>query len=250
MEYSKAFARYYDLIYDQIRAGIDHRFYLDAIAEVQGKILEIGCGTGRLMSAALARGADMYGIDVSEPMLNRFKKKLKPSETDRISRQSASDFSFDEKFGLIIAPFRVFSHLISVEEQITCLENVAGHLEEDGRFIFDVFIPDPGMLAEGLSRHMDFEGVDEKGKQFRRYVTTKSCIVTQTTEVFWELEWETDHGWESESWKMPFRYFFRYELEHLIARSPLQLRQCYGDFELNPLRTDSKEFIIICNHSD
>jgi len=42
------------------------------------------------------------------------------------------------------------------------------------------------------------------------------------------------------------RFFFRYELEHLVLRSPLKLATIYGDFNETPLNSESREFVVVC----
>ena len=87
-------------------------------------ILEIGVGTGRLFISALNQGADIYGIDISASMTGVLLKKLNRDENYRIILQNITSFSFDFNFDLIIAPFRVFMHLLEKEEQIKALNNV------------------------------------------------------------------------------------------------------------------------------
>ena len=66
MRISKKLCRFYDLIYCHQRNGIDNEFFLKEINQTDGKILEIGVGTGRLFTDALKRGADILDIDISQ----------------------------------------------------------------------------------------------------------------------------------------------------------------------------------------
>jgi ubiquinone/menaquinone biosynthesis C-methylase UbiE len=105
--YPEYFARFYDLIYHQVRDVIDNKFYLEKIKNTRGKILEVGAGTGRLLIEALKNGADIYGIDISPAMLDILKAKLNREQQSRISLQNIVDFKSDFRYDLIIAPFRV-----------------------------------------------------------------------------------------------------------------------------------------------
>ena len=122
--YPDFFARFYDLIYHQLRDDIDTRFFQDKISATHGKILEIGTGTGRLFTEALTQGADIYGIDISPAMLGILKSKIPANQCFRISEQNMINFQFDGKFDLIIAPFRVFMHITDKSEQIKAINNV------------------------------------------------------------------------------------------------------------------------------
>jgi SAM-dependent methyltransferase len=246
MDYPDYLARFYDIIYNTMRSGVDTDFYLKHIADTRGRILEIGVGTGRFFTAALKTGADMYGIDVSKSMIEVLLTKIDTEYHNRVSIQNAVDFKFPFRFNLILAPFRVFSHLLTVEEQIAALDNIYEHLNEKGRLIFDLYVPDPALTASGLSNQIDFKGEYEPGKKFTRTVDMKADIVNQISDITMTFRWDEDDREEVKSWNFKFRFFFRYELEHLIERSKLTLEKIYGDFNGGELKEGSKEFIVIC----
>jgi len=250
MDYPFFVARFYDTIYDHMRTHVDKEFYLRKIAETKGAVLEIGTGTGRFFSEALRAGANIYGIDISPGMLGVLRTKINPDERWRVSEQSAVDFRFSFKFDLILAPFRVFSHLLAVEEQIKALNNICEYLTDNGRLIFDLYVPDPGMIAAGLEGVVDFNGEYMPGKKLQRRVWMKADIVNQISDITMEFTWDEKNDTRTEQWHFLFRYFFRYELEHLIKLSGLQLVQIYGDFNESPLNAESKEFIIVCRKKE
>ena len=245
-EYPDYFARFYDVIYHQIRSGVDTHYFLDKIKNTEGKILEVGVGTGRFFTEALHAGADIYGIDVSRSMVDILKKKVHTSEHFRIYTGDACTMRLDNTFSLIIAPFRVFSHLIEVSDQLKFLENIWEHLEKGGTFIFDLFIPNPELLHKGIDKVMDFEGEYEPGKKLRRITSSFSDIVSQILDITMLFEWEENNQWLSGEWKFKLRYFFRYELEHLLSLSKLNLVHIYGDYNQGSLNKESKEFIMVC----
>jgi SAM-dependent methyltransferase len=245
-KYPPAFARFYDTIYHQMRDGVDNEFFLNEIKSSGGKILEIGVGTGRHFISALNQGADIYGIDISESMLGVLYNKLPKDQFYRISLQNITDFSFDFKFDLIIAPFRVMMHLLDKEDQIRAINNVFSHLNSNGRFIFDVFIPDLKLLLTGVRNQMDYEGEYEPGKKLRRIVSTSPDLINQVIQVNFHLEWDEDNQLKTDDWRLPMRFFFRFELEHLIERTRFKNYTILGDYHGNGLKSDSKEFIVIC----
>lgn len=244
--YPDFFARFYDVIYHQMRDDADKDFFLSEVNQCTGKVLEIGVGTGRFFSNALGSGADIFGIDISESMLNVLRTKIPASQHFRVSCQNMTNFSFDCRFDLITAPFRVFMHLVEKEDQIDALNNVYNHLNPGGKFVFDAFIPDLNQLINGLDNHIDFEGEYENGKFLRRTVSTRPELVSQLIHIAFKLEWEAENGLQSNVWKTPLRYFFRYELEHLIERSLFRNYKLYGGFDRRPLDESSREFVVEC----
>jgi len=245
-EYPKNFARFYDVIYHHQRDGVDHEFFLNAIGQTKGKVLEIGVGTGRFFTDALNHGADIYGIDVSESMIEVLIGKLDAAQHYRINLQSIVNFKFDFRFDLIIAPFRIFMHVLEKDEQLKALNNIYRHLNPGGKFIFDTFVPDLKQLIKGFENFKDFEGEYEPGKQLKRFVSTEPDLINQIINIHFHLEWAEDNTVRHDDWRVPLRYFFRYELEHLVERSEFEQYQIRGDFRGNELNATSKEFIMIC----
>jgi SAM-dependent methyltransferase len=173
-------------------------------------------------------------------------KKLDIKQHHRISIQNIIDFKYNHKFELIIAPFRVIMHVLEKEDQMRALNNVYRHLKSGGRFIFDAFVPDLKMLINRLKNLMDFEGEYEPGKKVRRIVSTRPDLIKQLINVDFLFEWEEGNEVKQDRWTSPMRYFFRYELEHLIERSYFENYKILGDFSGNELNDNSREFIVVC----
>lgn len=246
-KYPEIFARFYDIIYHSVRDSADSEYFLDQAVKAEGKVLEAGVGTGRLFMNILNEGVDVYGLDISEAMLAVLFKKLPRVHHRRISQQNIVQFRYDFKFDLIIAPFRVFMHLLTKEEQIMALDNVFDHLNKNGKFIFDVFIPDLNQLLKGLNNVMDFDGEYAPDKKLRRFVSTTPDLVNQIINVNFRLEWERGTDIKQGEWEVPMRFFFRYEIEHLVERSKFSKNyKIFGDYKEKPLNQGSKEFLIVC----
>ncbi len=245
-EYPDFFARFYDLIYHSMRDSVDHDYFQDEIRRSKGKVLEVGTGTGRLFAEALKNGADIYGIDISPAMLDVLYRKLPGDQKSRVSLQNIIDFRFDFRFSLVVAPFRVFMHINEKNDQIRALNNIYDHLEDNGKFIFDTFIPDLNQLINGLKNVTDFDGEYSPGKKVRRTVSTKPDLINQLINIEFLLEWDEDDGRKQKIWNTRMRYFFRYELEHLVERSKFKSYSIAGDYQGHGLENNSKEFVVTC----
>jgi len=239
-------ARFYDVVYAKMRDAADRDYYADKLAACKGHSLEVGVGTGRIFLEALKRGADVYGMDSSAEMIAVLRDKLEPADHHRISQADLAAMSFGKRFDLIVAPFRVFSHVIGTDEQLRVLDTVHDHLNPGGAFLFDVFVPNLKLLLEGLLPTPDFDGEYAPGRRLKRTVSASSDLVTQITSVTMAFDWDEEGRRQSAEWSFSFRFFFRYELEHLIARSKLKLKAIYGDFAESPLDSSSKEFVVHC----
>lgn len=246
VEYPEYFARFYDFIYHHARDGVDNSYYLKKIEKAAGKVLEVGVGTGRMFIDALNSGADIYGIDISPAMLDILSAKLQPGQRERISLKNVVSFESPFRYSLIVAPFRVFMHIIDTEDQIRALNNVYKHLMPGGTFVFDTFVPNLSQLTCGLDNVTDFDGEYSPGNRVKRIVSTKPDILNQIININFRFEWNEGEVAVTKDWFSSMRYFFRFELEHLVALSDFRKCRIYGDFNENELDKNSKEFVIVC----
>ncbi len=240
-------ARFYDTVYAQVRDGVDNEYYVSRMAAAGGPVLEIGSGTGRLLREALRRGVDAWGVDVNRSMVERCRAQLPPGAGDRVSVADAVSMRLGRRFALVAAPFRVLSHVTAVEDQIRLLDSVAEHLAPGGTFLFDLYVPNLELLLEGMPETCDFDGEWSPGRRLRRFVSSAPADLSrQTNRVTMRFAWEEADGEHRGEWAFEMRFFFRFEIEHLVARSKLRLEALYGDFEGAPLTAASREFVIAC----
>jgi len=242
-------ARFYDAVYAQVRDGVDNAYYLEAMRAAGGPVLEIGVGTGRLFAEARRRGIDAWGIDTSPAMIERCRAKLAEAERGRVWVADATRLKSDQRFALIVAPFRVLSHVHGPDDQLRLLDAVREHLVPGGRFVFDLFVPDLKLLLEGVPETTDFDGEHAPGRRLRRTVSSSPAdLARQTSRVRMSFLWDEEDGERRGEWGFEMRFFFRFELEHLVARSKLTLEAIHGDFAGGPLAPDSREYVVVCRN--
>jgi SAM-dependent methyltransferase len=244
-------------IYDSVPAYTgrrDMQFYSDEATEVGGSVLEVGCGTGRILLPIARLGFPIDGLDTSPPMLERCRTNL-TAEPDAVRRRvslhrgDARAFDLGRKFDLVIAPFRVMQHMITIEDQLGFLGSAARHLAPGGRLAFDVFNPNFGAIAsaDGVEREDTPETTLPDGRTFRRSGrVARVRWIDQVSEI--ELIYYVSSGPSSqlERHVMSFdmRWFLRAELVHLLARAGFRVRSIYGDFDRSPLNDGSPEQIV------
>jgi len=245
--YPDCVARFYDIVYAQVRNGVDNAYYLSKMASAGGPVLEIGSGTGRLLREALRRGVDAWGIDVSPAMVERCRAQLPPDARERASVADAVSMRLGRRFALVVAPFRVPSHVAAVEDQLRLLDTVHEHLVPGGAFIFDLYVPDLQLLREGMPERCDFDGAWAPGRRLRRFASSLPAdLARQTNRVKMTFVWEETDGEHRDTWEFEMSFFFRFEIEHLVACSRLRLEALYGDFAGGPLTAESRELIAAC----
>lgn len=252
--YDERVAEYYDLL-PLSKDRHDLEFYLGYAREARGRVLELGCGTGRVLIALAAAGLEVVGLDLAEAMLANCRQKLaaQPTEMQRRVRLvpgDMTDFDLGEAFALVIIPFRPFQHLLAVEQQLACLHCIRRHLAPGGRLILDVFQPDLRRLHDPAHQQETEEVPERELGDGRRFRITSRVLTFHRAEQYNDVELihhitHPDGRRERFGKPFPIRYFFRYELEHLLARGGFRVAELFGDFDKSPLRDDSPEMIFV-----
>ena len=247
-------AEYYDFIPDYAGRR-DLEFYLDYSLRAKGTILELGCGTGRVLIPTAGAGCRAVGLDLSSHMLAKCKEKLlcQPKDVQQrvlLFQGNMVDFKLDKSFSLVTMPFRPFQHLVSVEEQMSCLACVNRHLAKGGRLILDVFHPDPGKLVGPVTQveTEDVSGVSlPDGRILRRTFRTTGFHRAEQYNDVKLIYYVTHPDGHTERFvqAFPFRYFYRYEVEHLLSRCGFRVAELFGNFDKSPFSDDSPEMIFV-----
>lgn len=131
-------ARYYDL-HPEWPADIP--FYQSLIPSPDASVLELGCGTGRVLIALASRCGFIQGIDSSQAMLDICRDKLPPSGKARVTLGDICDFDLGRSFDLIIAPYRVLQNLETDAQLDGLFRCVRAHLSPGGTCVLNVFRP-------------------------------------------------------------------------------------------------------------
>ncbi len=249
----------YDPVYtNAARPDVD--FYIGYSRAADGATLELGCGTGRILIPTAAAGCEIVGLDISEHMLATCRKKLQLQPENlckrvRLVQGNMASFNLDGTFDLVTMPFRSFQHLLSVDEQLSCLRCVNQHLAPGGKLVLDVFQVKPSGMhdARWTQESKDFDDVELPGG--RRLSRTHRIAAFHRAEQYNDVEiiyYVTHPDGQTERLVQffPFRYFFRYEIEHLLARCGFQVVRLFGDFDESPLSDDSPDMIFVARRCE
>jgi SAM-dependent methyltransferase len=136
---------FYDYVTPKSFQG-DAEWYRRKAAESGSPVLELGAGTGRITIPIAEDGFSIYALDSDDRMRKALQLKIDilPEDVRKRIVVVAGDmrsFRLNQKFSLIIAPFRAFLHNLTSEDQKACLQSVYEHLLPGGRFAFNIFHP-------------------------------------------------------------------------------------------------------------
>jgi SAM-dependent methyltransferase len=231
-------------LYDHVipyRDRPDVAFYVSAAQGSGGPVLEIGCGTGRVLVPTARAGVEVTGLDASPHMLRVCGNRLRQESAEvrarvRLVRADMRDFTLPCAYSLITLPFRPFQHMITVDDQLSCLSSIRKHLVDGGRVVLDLFNPSLDALAnrkEGEEYADEPEFTTPDGRRVtRRHRIVAHDRFNQVNRV--ELLYYVTHPDGREErlvHAFAMRYLFRFEAEHLLARGGFEVEHVYADYD-------------------
>lgn len=253
-------ARYYDRLY--ATKGLDDLpFYLELAAQTGGPVLELGAGTGRVTLPLARAGHAVTALDLNPVMLDLLRSKLagEPAEAAQrvaLVQGDMAGFELGQRFNLILTPFRSFQHLTAAAQQLACLQAVTRHLAPGGLFVLDSFFPSFEYMVDKSRLHgafmPDLEHTDEAtGERLRRSHNYQADYVRQVNTVIFRYETFNSGGTllRTEEDVIHLRWMTRWEAEHLLARSGLEVLAAYGGYDKRSLESQPAEMVFVCRRA-
>jgi SAM-dependent methyltransferase len=238
----------YDLVGKDLPYGLD--FYVGLAREAKGPVLDIACGTGRILLPCLQAGVDIEGLDFYEAMLKTLRAKASAlGLSPTLHRADMSDFRLSRKFALAMIPFNAFIHNMTQESQIRCLTLCREHLLPGGMLAFDTFFPaleyvstpEKTRVLEGELPH------PQTGLPMRMYDTRSIDRVAQTQHSLNELELLAADGSIATVHRSQHvgRFFYKQEMELLVRLAGFARWEICGGFDRRPLTRETDDLIVL-----
>jgi ubiquinone/menaquinone biosynthesis C-methylase UbiE len=135
-EYYGMMAETWDLFRGDTSQWEDRLFYLDVIRESGQPVLDVGCGTGRLLLDYMAQGIDIDGVDISPDMLALCQGKASSlGLTPRLYEGSMEDMKLPRSYQTIMVPSSSFQLLLDPIQARRAMENFFAHLLPGGTLV-------------------------------------------------------------------------------------------------------------------
>ena len=159
------YSDYYDLLYLDKNYKEEVSYVFSNLSDIGNlKILDLGCGSGGHAEFFSKNGNIVYGVDLSEGMIQKaLNKKI---ENFHPSIGNIVNFKLDEKFDVAISMFHVMSYLNENVDLLNCFINVNNHLKLDGLFLFDYWYGPAVLSQKPELRIKKFESDDLKVDRF------------------------------------------------------------------------------------
>jgi SAM-dependent methyltransferase len=239
--YHNKFAHLYDYFQKGVKGDI--KFYLDYFKNFKGKILEIGAGTGRITIPLLKQGLDITALDIAPKMLQILKEKAKKENLSvKTICADMRNFRLKDRFDAVIVTFRAFQHMYSVADQLNVLKGIKKHLKPEGVLIFDVYNPSLKYIAKGNWQWHKDEIIKLPGIKGKVRIDYRNRYDMVKQMMYQEFRFTYPNGKE-EIIPLQMRFFFRFEIEHLLHLAGFEIKKLYGDFGKSKFKNDSSEMI-------
>jgi SAM-dependent methyltransferase len=246
-------AALYDWEYRRRRDDV--RFYATLAGERGGPVLDIGCGTGRLMLPLLRAGHVVVGLDRAPAMLARAAARLRrlgPRVRRRalLLRADLTQLPVARRFSFAVAAFHTIQHVTTDRELTRFFAGVAWALQPGGWFAFDTFAPNAQFLARA-------NATDDRRwarTRFRHPTTGRRTEYSESYRLAGRLLVSTFHyrpvgagqrGPRERRVDLVHRLLDPGELEDLLAGTGLELIASWGGFDGRPLAPPTEQHIFL-----
>ncbi|MCZ7570149.1 MAG: class I SAM-dependent methyltransferase [Ardenticatenaceae bacterium] len=234
--YGERIAEVYDRFYSEVdESAITLRDELAA----GGKVLELGIGTGRIALPLHERGVEVFGIDASAAMIAKLREKPGGSEI-QVHEGNFVDLPVEGKFSLIFVAFNTLFGLLTQDEQVRCIQSVAAHLTDEGRFLVEAFVPDLSRYEGGQSVRAVHLSADE----VRLNVSQVDPVAQQVSSQQVVLT-----GAGLRLYPVKLRYIWPSELDLMARLAGLALRHRWGGWQKEEFTEASNKHVSVYGRS-
>ena len=239
-------------LYDAFVFDGDLPLFLELAREQGPRVLEIACGSGRVLVPLARAGFDVVGIDVSAHMLALARAKLSAAAlTACLVNADMRDFRLDEAdFDLAIVAVKSFAYLTERDDQLRCLRSTHAQLRPGGLLAIDFMHPLPDWVsaAPGSMRDDLLQRVPERGFTLSRVESVVSTDLARQVRVIrsaYEIIDDRGAVVAKRFVEWPYRWTYRFEAEHLLERAGFTVEAVYGGYEREPFTSRSAAMVFL-----
>ena len=242
------YAPYYDWENRQTVGRRDIAFWARMSAPVKGAILELGCGTGRVAIPVAQQGSLIVGIDRSESMLDRARRRVRRAKLQsrvQLIRGDIRHLPFHDKaFPLVMAPYGILQSLLDEALLMATLKDVRRVLSRNGQFGIELVADLPAWdeysnrvtLRSRRGPHGKPIHLIESVKQDRRNHITR-----------FEQEFVEGRGKTAtrRKFKLAFRNLTVPQMVQRLEKAGLEVSALLGDYQGGPWDLRAEVWIIL-----
>lgn len=250
-DFYREIAQFYDLEFDEFDADVGlYRGYADIVGS---PVLELGCGTGRLLVPLAASGLAVTGVDSSLEMLELARSRVEDAgatsvelvhDDMRLLTSQPSDY-----FRLVFCAINSFLHLETRHDQLLALNAARRVLNDRGVLIIDVFHPTPAaLIAMDDKFSLDGDWCLADGTNVNRFSQRRVHPAEQMIDTHFIFDRIDAEGRVTRSQTgYRTRYVHQYEMLGLLDVAGFEIEGVYGSYSLDPLEDSSASMIFVAH---
>ncbi|MBO0779079.1 MAG: class I SAM-dependent methyltransferase [Ktedonobacteraceae bacterium] len=241
-------APFYDVEHAHFSEDLD--MYINFAGLCGGNVLELACGSGRVLLPLAEEGYEVTGVDSSAAMLDIARQRLREEgllECCTLVQQDMRDLHLDQKFRMAIIALGSFAHITTRTDQQKVLANIRAHLSPGGLFILDISNADARYMEE-LSGQLLHQGSWQTGQDsvLTHFVSPASSSDRHLLELTHFYDQHRQGGPVERTVITSHLYLFeRGEIELLLEQAGFAMKDIYGDHELGPYHLESQRLICV-----
>jgi SAM-dependent methyltransferase len=242
-------------LYDVFAFDGDLPLYLELAREQGRRVLEVACGSGRVLVPLVRAGFDVVGIDVSPHMLELARAKLDtpptPAGRARFVQADMREFHVEPaEFDVAISAVKSLAYLTERDDQLRCLQTIAAHLRPGGLLAIDFLHPRPDWVgaAQGSMQDDLLQHVPDRGFTLSRVESVVSTDLARQIRVIrsaYEVVDDRGNVVTKRFVEWPYRWTYRFEAEHLLERAGFRIQSVYGGYGREPFTSDSRAMVFL-----
>jgi len=240
--------RHYDL--DNKDFVEDIPFYARQISSHGVPVLELACGTGRVTIPLAEKGIDITGLDIAEPMLAQARAKSAARKLPiQWIKADCRKFAIRRRFKVILFPFNSLGHLHDRESVEQCFARVREHLDDDGRFIIDMYNPNLTILTRNSSGRYPIGRYPDPDGQGMITVTENNSY--DGTKQINHITWYYKNGRQGNERVIHWgsRIYYPQELEALLHYNGFVAEEKFGFYDERPFTAMAPKQLLVCRKS-
>lgn len=234
------------VIYDLENKDTDDvPFYLSLAQEVNGRVLELGCGTGRVTIPLAQNEINITGLDIVPGMLSRAQEKAGDLPIHWVEAD-IRDFHLGMQFDLIFTTGSVFQHLTERHDQERMLACVREHLSPKGLFVLDLLYPSRNRLEDSDEQDW-YQYENDLGITIKVTGTDRYDPIKQIKHETAFRRWIDKDGREVvKQARFALRVIYPQEMDALLHYNGFSIVYKYGFWDKSPLTAESQNMIFVC----
>jgi len=237
----------YDLLFESF--AFDVPYWLEVANTAGGPVLEVACGTGRILLRLLHAGVDVDGVDAYPAMLDQLREKARSRGLEPcVFQGDMRDFTMPRRYQRVICAFNAFAHCETIDDQLRALRCIREHLEPGGVLVLHMSYPSLALWTdpngEPVLELQSTHPINGNTLQLwdTRFKNTVGQCQRSQIEVR-ELD-ATGRCLDSQRFETLQRWVYRYEFELLLRHAGYARWDIRGGFQNEPLEHDDQQMIV------